>query len=139
MTEHQTIQIDTSQRSYATLLTWLVRVGLVVMGTGFVVYAAGWVAASVPIGSVPDFWGLDAHTYAEATGFPTGWRWVENLGDGAVLAFAGTLIFPLSATLAALGAAAFFARDHVWEYAAIALSEAALLCIAASGILTGSG
>lgn len=136
---HQSTGIETSQRSYATLLVWLVRVGLIVMGAGFLVYAAGWATAALPISSVPDFWNLDARTYAEATGFPTGWRWVEDLGDGAVLAFAGTLVFPLAATLAALGAAGFFARDRVRAYAGIAVSEAVLLCIAASGLLTGSG
>jgi len=130
--------IEPAQLSYATLLVWLVRSGLVSMSVLFVVYAAGWVPAAIPIGEVSTYWAMDASTYAVTAGVPTGWQWIRFLDDGGVLAFLGAILFPVSATIAALAAAAFFARHRVGVYALIALAEAVVLVIAATGVLTGS-
>ena len=132
-----TNQIEQAQVSYATLLVWLVRVGLVGMAGLFLPYATGLVAAAVPIAEVPMYWSMDATSYGQAMGVSTGWGWVGSLADSGVLAFAGIILFPASATLAALAAAAFFVRQRIAVYPLIALAEAVVLVIAATGILAG--
>jgi hypothetical protein len=107
------------------------------MSVLFLLYATGWVPAAVPIGEVPAYWSTDASTYAHTIGVPTGWQWVHFLSDGGVLAFAGAILFPLAATIAALAAAVFFARDRVTIYALIALAEVVVLVVAATGVLSG--
>ncbi|MEE8441670.1 MAG: hypothetical protein V3S41_08120 [Spirochaetia bacterium] len=134
----QVNHIEPAQLSYATLLVWLVRYGLMVMFVFFLPYATGWVPAAIPIGEVPSYWTVDASTYAQAVGMAAGWQWVRFLGDSGVLAFVGTILFPMAATIAALAAAAFFARDRVAVYSFIALAETAVLVVAATGILTGA-
>ena len=130
-------QIEPAQLSYATLLVWLVRAGLIAMSGFFLVYATGWVPAAIPIGEVPAYWAMNASTYAATAGVPIGWQWIHYLGDGGVLAFVGAILFPVSATIAALAAAALFARHRVAVYSLIALAEAVVLVIAATGVVTG--
>ena len=130
-------QIESSQLSYATLLVQLVRVNLVAMSVLFLLYATGWVPAAIPIGEVPMYWTLSASTYATTVGVATGWQWIYSLGDSGVLAFVGTVLFPVTTTIAALAAAALFARDRVTVYSLIALAEAVVLVIAATGVIAG--
>ena len=130
-------QIEPAQLSYATLLVWLVRVGLVAMFVLFLPYAIGWVPAAIPIGDVPIYWSMDASTYARTVGVSTGWQWIHFLNDSGVLAFVGTILFPMAATIAALAAAAFFARERVAVYSLIALAEGVVLVVAATGVLAG--
>ncbi len=132
-----TNQIELAQLSYATLLVWLVRVGLVVMSVFFLLYATGWVPAAIPIGEVPAYWAMDASSYARTVGVPTGWHWIHFLDDGSVLAFLGTILFPIASTIAAFAAAALFARNRVTVYSLIALAETVVLVIAATGIIAG--
>jgi hypothetical protein len=134
-TRSDTILIEPAQALYATLLVWLVRIGLLGMAGLFVPYATGWIQAAIPISRVPEFWSMDATAYAQEMGVSTGWGWVSSLGDSGVLAFAGTIFFPVAATIAALAAAAFFARHRVLTYSWIALAEGVVLVIASTGIL----
>ena len=133
----QTNQIEPAQLSYAILLVWLVRANLVAMSVFFLLYATGWVPAAIPIGEVPMYWTMSASTYATTVGVPTGWQWIYSLGDSGVLAFVGTVLFPVTTTIAALAAAALFARDRVTVYSLIALAEAVVLVIAATGVIAG--
>jgi hypothetical protein len=128
-------KIEAAQLSYATLLVWLVRIGIVGMAALFLPYATGWVSAAIPIGQVPMYWTMDAAHYGRAVGVDAGWGWLGSLADSGVLAFAGTILFPISATVAALAAAAIFLRHRLPVYSGIALAEAAVLVIAATGIL----
>jgi hypothetical protein len=130
-------QIERAQEAYAEILSWLVRVGLLVMGVTFVLYAAEAIPAAVPISEVPASWGLDAHSYAELRGIEPGWSWVRNLADSGIIAFAGVVYFPVAAGIAVLGAAVLFARDRTYPYVVIALLEALVLALAATGWLAG--
>lgn len=133
-----TNQIEPAQLSYATLLVWLVRANLVAMSVFFLLYATGWVPAAIPIAEVPMYWTMSASTYASTVGVSTGWAWIHSLGDSGVLAFVGTVLFPVTTTIAALAAAVLFARDRVAVYSLIALAETVVLVIAATGIIAGA-
>lgn len=104
----------------------------------FALYAFNALPASLPIREVPEYWHLDSSSYTSITGTETGWRWIRNISDAGLLAFAGLVYFPISAIVAVLAAAAFYARNRVAAYAFIALLEGAVLILAATGVFAAA-
>ena len=128
-------EVERTQQDYARMLVWFVRVALVTLFVGFVLYAAGVVPSRVEIAEVPEHWHLSASEYARETGGRQGWSWITELDEGRTLAFAALVFFPAGTIVLVLAAVVLYLRARVPVYALITFLEAVVLVIAASGLL----
>lgn len=129
-------QIDPVQRDFASVLTWIVRIGLIVMLVTFGLYVSGIVDSSAPVDTIADHWELSASEYRTVTESEEGWRWITQIGDGATLAFAALAFFPLAIIVAMIIAAVLYAKHRLTAHAVIAAALALVLTVAATGLLS---
>ncbi len=131
------MKIDPVQEQYASLLLWLVRIGLVLMFAAFTAYIADVIPANLKPDQVVSLWHLSASEFAEATGAHLGWAWVASLPESSVLALAALVVFPLGTMLLIAIATILYLRERDRAFAAIAAAEAIVLTIAATGLIGG--
>ena len=112
-------------------------IGLTLIAATFAMYVSGLLETSVPAEEVTAYWHLDAVSYAEETGTPVGWDFIEAFFRGDSLSFF-SLIFMGSAVVICLAIMAVtFLRKRKLAYALIALLQTIVLVTAASGIVSG--
>ncbi len=129
-------RIEPVQQSFASMLVWLVRIGLGLLFAMFVVYAAGLLPSRIPVSEVPELWHLGAAEYAQATSRELGWAWLESLGEGRMIVFAALVIFPAGAMILLAVTVVLYLRHDERAYALIALIEVVVLVVAATGLLS---
>lgn len=125
------------QRRYADLLVWGTRVGLVVVLLGFVAYVSGLVAPQVPVERLPQLWTLPLHDYLAQTGTPTGWGWTALVQRSDILSLAGIALLAGCSVLCLLSLVPLYAARGDKAFVFVCLADAAVVLLAASGILTG--
>ena len=134
------VHASPEQVRYANVLFWGSWLAIAIMALTYLLYVAGIVEPYIPLKQVPEYWVLPADAYVHKGNIPTGWGWVSLLGNGDFLNFVGIVI------LAAMTAVCFLVtllpaylkkKDRI--FAAIVVLEAAVLVLAASGILGGGG
>lgn len=137
-------KVDEEQILYARILEAGMYIGLVVLLVTFGLYVTGIVAPCVPVEDLPRYWVMSAQEFVEAANHDhlqrehaiTGWAWLSALGKGDYLNFLGIALLALVTIVCFLGIVPTLLRKHDRAYAAIAMAEAAILLLAASGILT---
>lgn len=139
-----TPKASSEQLLYATILEKGMFFGLILMFITFGLYIFGIMPSVVPLEKISDYWNQPVHLYLEVikTDFlnwehhPTGWTWLKLVGKGDFINFvpvailSGVTIFCYLAIVPGL-----FKRGDK-AYAIMALAEAAILALAASGLLT---
>lgn len=144
MNEHSnSAEANEEQILYARLLAKGMYIGLVLLLATFFLYATGIVAPAVPLDALDNYWALDSHHYMEGIEADhlhlghlcTGWSWVKLLGKGDYLNFVGIAILASITILCFLAIVPTLLRKGDKVYAAIAVLEAVVLALAASGIL----
>jgi hypothetical protein len=133
---------DEEQLLYAKILQTGMYIGLALLLVTFAVYSV--VAPAVPVQELPNYWTMDAHDYLEATNHDylhhehpiSGWDWLSVLGKGDYLNFLGIAVLSAVSIFCFLGIVPTLVRKRDWAYVMMALLEAAILALAASGILT---
>lgn len=134
--ENRIPNIEPVQLTFASILVWLVRIGLGLLFVTFVVYASGLVSSVVAIADVPDHWHLSADEYAELTDLEIGWAWLGTFDQGRTLVFAALVFFP-TGTMVLIGiTVVLYLRQKVPAYALIAFLELVVLIVAATGIFS---
>ena len=129
-------QLDEAFR-YAFLLDWGTRIGLVALVLSFAAYLSGLLTPHVPLDQLPSVWNLPVNTFLERTGTPTGWGWLALAHKGdmsnqiGIALLAGCSVPPL------LGLVPLYLKRRDRVYAVICALIAAVLVLAASGILSG--
>ena len=122
---------------FALWVQWTTRLGLVVMVTSFAAYMSGLVPVWVPSEALPGLWSLPLDQFLQATRGPTGWGWLGYLMHGDFTGLSGIAIVAGGAIPSLLALVPLFRargeRSFVWLCAA----EAAVLAMAASGLLAG--
>jgi len=145
MTEDvKTPQGSDEQLLYARILETGMFVGLVLLLITFALYISGLVAPAVPVEDLPKFWKMDVHGYLEATNneylhhphIITGWSWVSVLGKGDYLNFVGIALLSAVTIVCFVGIVPTLLRKKDRVYATMAVLEALILALAASGILS---
>lgn len=126
--------IEQVQISYARILGAAVLAGFLLLFAGFTLYAAGILPSELPVSEVPELWHLSAEEYARETGREPGWAWVQEIAQGDKLAFAALVYFPMATLVLVFIAGLLFARNRVASYAIIAILEAIVLVVAATGV-----
>ena len=125
------------QQRYADLLVWGTRVGLVVVLLGFAAYVSGLVTPPVPVERLPELWTLPLHQYLAQTGTPTGWGWTALVQRSDILSLAGIALLAGCSVLCLLSLVPLYAARGDKAFVFVCLADAAVVLLAASGILTG--
>jgi hypothetical protein len=134
-THSQQQQAEASR--YAMLLDWGTRVGVAALLLSFVLYLSGMLAPHVPLADLPALWGLPVDAYLERTQTPRGWGWLAMANRGDMANLLGIALLAGCSLLPLLGLMALYLKRGDHTYAAICLMVAAVIVLAASGVLTG--
>ncbi|MDW7771757.1 MAG: hypothetical protein SCH71_02600 [Desulfobulbaceae bacterium] len=130
------------QLLYAGILEKGMYFGLVLMFITFALYVFGIVEPAIPLNEIAGYWGMDVHTYLEAVKnyldleyLPTGWSWMNLVGKGDYLNFIPVAILSGVTIMCYLAIVPGLFRRGDKAYGIMALAEAAILTLAASGLL----
>lgn len=125
------------QKRYASLLDWGTRVGLLVTILGFAAYVTGVVTPQVSLERLPELWGLPLQEYLTRTGTPTGWGWVALIQRSDFFSLAGIALLAGCSVLCLLSLVPLYAARGDKAFVFVCLADAAVVLLAASGVLTG--
>lgn len=134
------IQRDRALRQlYARWLDIATKAGFVISLVAFLLYVGRVLPAYVALEELPRYWALPVHQFIQATGAPSGWAWLGELGygDGLNLLAIGLLGLVTPLCYARLIPALIAERD--WLQVTLAVLQLAVLLGAASGLVGGSG
>ena len=128
---------------YAKVLGIGMFFGLVVLALTFGLYVSGTPSPAVPLAQVPTYWDMGVDEYLEVVNHnhlhrehpPTGWAWVTMLTKGDFLNFVGIAILAGITIVCYLAIVPTLLRKKDTAYVAMAITEAVVLALAASGIL----
>jgi len=144
MTETKiTAQATDEQLLYATILGKGMLVGLVLLFVTFALYVFGIMPAAIPLNEISGYWNQPVHDYLVAinTNFlhlehlPTGWSWIKLIGKGDFINFIPVAILSGVTIICYLAIVPGLFKRGDKAYAIMALAEAAILTLAASGLL----
>ncbi|MBI5276751.1 MAG: DUF1634 domain-containing protein [Burkholderiales bacterium] len=121
------------QLRYALLLEWGARAGMAVLALSFLAYVTGWLPAHVAPQRLPQLWSQPVAQYVGQTGSPTGWGWLALLHEGDMLGLAGIGILSGCSAVALLALVPMYAAMRDRAFALLALVQAMVLLVAASG------
>jgi len=140
MATPETPQLEATpeQVLYANVLEKGMYIGLALLFVTFAIYCFGIMKPYIPLNELSKYWTMNVNDYLHAADVHAGWAWFGMIGYGDFLNFipiailAGVTIICYLAIVPGL----FKSGDTV--YGVLALLEALVLIVAASGIL-GSG
>lgn len=132
---------STEQLRYAKLLEWGTRIGLLVLVLSFAAYATGLLEPVVPLQRLPELWSQPVGSYLAETQMPTGWGWLALVASsqarGDVVGLLGIAILAGCSVLCLLALVPHYWRRGDKAYVALCLAEAAVVVLAASGLISG--
>jgi hypothetical protein len=128
--------ISAEQQRYATWLSWGARSGLAILVVTFLAYVLGWLPARIPLDQMPNVWNLSSHDYLQQTGAPTGWDWLNLIGQGDFAGLLGIAWLSGCSVLCLLAVMPIYAKRKDWVFVAICVIALLVQVLAASGMLT---
>jgi hypothetical protein len=131
------------QLLYANILEKGMLVGLLLMFITFALYVFRIMPAAVPLNEIADYWSQPVHEYLVAINnnflhwdhLVTGWSWVKLIGKGDFINFIPIAILSGVTIMCYLAIVPGLFKRGDKAYAIMALAEAAILTLAASGLL----
>jgi len=141
MAQESQIQLEASEEQvvYAKILEKGMLVGLGILFVTFAIYAFGIMKPYIPLNEISRYWGTNVTEYLHNTGIEPGWAWVTMLKYGDFINFIGIAILAGVTVLCYLVIIPTLLRKKDLVYAVLALLEAVILAVAASGILGTGG
>ncbi len=136
-------QATDEQLLYAKILEKGMYIGLLLMFVTFALYVFGIMTPAVPLHEIAGYWSQPVHDYLEAINrnflhmdhLPTGWSWFGHLGKGDFLNFLPVAILSGVTIFCYLAIAPGLFRRGDKAYGLMAIAEAVILALAASGLL----
>ena len=131
------LPVQADAQRYALLLGWGTQVGLVLLVLSFAAYVTGVLTPHVSLDRLPSLWNLPVDTYHALTHTPEVLDWMALIRHGdrinmiGIAVLAGCSLPPLLALIPL-----FLKQRNGIIYAVICALEAAVLLLAASGVLT---
>lgn len=122
---------------FAAWLQWTTRIGLTVMVASVAVYLLGWLPARVAPQQMAQLWSRPLAEYLQASGAPTGWAWLMDVGHGDMAGLAGIAILAGGTMPALLALIPVFRRLDQKVFVRLCIAEVLVLALAASGLLSG--
>lgn len=141
------LQASEEQMVYANLLEKGMMGGFCLLVITFAIYVLGILPSVVPLSEISGYWNQPVGKYLEAVNNnflhwpypPTGWAWAKLLNKGDFLNFVGVAILSGVTMMCYLAIVPTLLRKKDTAYVVMALLEAAILALAASGLLTAGG
>ena len=132
---------STEQLRYATLLALCTRIGLLVLLLSFAAYVTGVLEPMVPLQRLPELWSQPVGSYLAQTQMPTGWGWLAlvlpSQARGDVVGLLGIAVLAGCSVPCLLALVPHYWRRGDKAFAALCLAEAAVVVLAASGLVSG--
>lgn len=129
--------VDSEQIIYARWLDAGTKLGFVLLAVAFLLYVMGVIPGHVPPAQFPQLWSLPVDQYLKAVGSGTGWSWARHLGEGDFLSFVGIAVFATVTALACVRLVPEYLKHGSRALAWLALGEALVIALAASGLIGG--
>ncbi len=123
------------QLRYAKFLEKGMYAGLTCLFVTFSVYAFGIVEPHIPKEKIPEYWDKSVHEYLVEAEIDPGWGWVKMVGYSDFLNFIGIAILAGVSVFCYLAIIPLLLKKRDYIYASLALLEAVILVIAASGVI----
>ncbi len=138
MSENNNASLEATpeQVQYANLLGKGMMLGLVLLFVTFAIYVFGIIDPYIAVNDLSNYWNLSVDDYLQKANIPDGWGWVGMLQYGDFLNFIGVVVLSGITILCYLAIVPTLLKNNDKVYAVLALIEAAVLTLAASGILT---
>lgn len=121
---------------YAWLLDWGSRIGVLALVLSFTAYVFGVLTPHVPLERLSSVWNLPVAAYLQQTGTPTGWGWLALSDKGDLSNLIGITLLAGCSLPPLLGLIPLYLQRRDYVYAGICALIAAVLLLAASGLLT---
>lgn len=138
-TKYTKVEVAPEQVRYANLLLYGAWTGIAVLAVTFLLYMLGVVHAYVDPSLMPQYWGMKASDYLEATKSPHGWGWLGMIGYGDFLSLIGIALLGIMTIIGYLILLPAYIAKKDRIYSAIVIAEVLVLTLAASGILKSGG
>jgi hypothetical protein len=119
---------------YAHWLDGATKAGFVISLVAFLVYAGQLLPPYVPLDQLPRYWTLPVHQFVQATGAPSGWAWLGELGYGDGLNLLAIALLGLVTPLCYARLVPALIAEREWLQALLAVAQLAVLLAAASGV-----
>ena len=131
------------QLLYARILEKGMLIGLALMFITFALYVFGIMPAAIPVSEISGLWNQPVHEYLEIINhnylnwdhLPTGWSWLKLIGRGDFINFVPIAILAGVTIICYLSIVPGLFKRGDKAYAIMALAEAVILALAASGLL----
>jgi hypothetical protein len=127
------------QLVYANILEKGMLLGLVLVLVTYFIYVVGILKPYIPLDEITTCWRMNVGKYLEHCQIDAGWSWISLLGYGDFLNFVGIALLAGVTIICFVAIAPVLWKQNDKIYAVLALVEAAILCVAASGILSAGG
>jgi len=127
------------QLLYAKILQWGMLIGLACLLITFAIYVLGIMKPYIPLNEVSQYWGQNVHDYLEHAKIKDGWYWLSMLSYGDFINFIGIAILAGVTIICYLAIVPTLLKNGDTVYAVLALLEAIILTVAASGIISVGG
>ena len=143
MSTNNATKATEEQMLYADILAKGMYIGLAMLFATFGLYASGIMAPSIPLSEVQNYWHLPVGEYLAAINAnhlhlehaPTGWAWLHLIGKGDFLNFIGVAVLSGVTIICYIAITPGLFRRGDKAYAIMAIAEALILTLAASGLL----
>ncbi len=141
MTENSNASLEATpeQVLYASLLGKGMLVGLIMLFITFGIYAFGVLDPYIPVEELSRYWSMSVQDYLNTANVPDGWGWTGMLKYGDFLNFLGVAVLSGITIICYLAIIPTLLKNNDKVFAILAFLEAAVLTLAASGILTSGG
>ncbi len=127
------------QMLYARILEKGMYFGLLILLITYALYVFGIMDPYIPLNELSNYWSMNVHDYLEHTGIKAGWAWLGMLKYGDFINFIGVAILAGITILCYAAIVPTLLKNKDKVYAVLALLEAIILTVAASGILGAGG
>jgi hypothetical protein len=132
------LNVSPEQMLYAKLLEKGMYLGLALLLVTFLLYASSIMKPYIPLSDVSKYWSHSVYDYLHMANVKAGWSWINMLHYGDFVNFIPIAILGGITIFCYLSIIPTLLRNGDKVYAILALIEAVILTVAASGIL-GSG
>ncbi len=143
MADEKRVVTPEEQVVYANILEKGMYVGLALLFITFAIYMFQILPSAVPLAEISNYWNQPVHSYLEEINhnylhldsLPEGWIWLTLLNKSDFLNFVGIAVLAGVTIMCYLVVVPVLLRKGDKLYAVLALAEAAILALAASGLL----
>jgi hypothetical protein len=135
----KSLQAGPEQLLYAKILEKGMYFGLLILILTYLFYVSGIWKTYIPVNDVPKLWTLGVSDYLHTANVPHGWAWLKLVGYSDFLNFVPIAMLAGVTIICFLAIVPTLWKQNDRLYAVLALVEAVILGVAASGILGAGG